>query len=279
MTEFISVWALGGESSLQLTTSSGNTTVNFSCTLGPPGALHSLPHSPTPSNQPTPAPHRPRHRGPAEQKRNRQRAARHQAAKTAVSASSDQSPSSLSGTAPVTASPPTLEVSVSVPETSLLNATSTASVTLQKVNTDETTDSTSTLQIKCDQCDFQSVSEKGLKQHTRIKHRISQLDGAEDIFMDESEYTIKALIVTKTIKEGEDTLKFCIHTDVDPNHHTEITHINEESGKVYDGEDKDYNKGDWIENVFTFTISKKISKEKIIDGIFYDQIKKLEFLS
>ena len=48
---------------------------------------------------------------------------------------------------------------------------------------------------------------------------------------------------------------------------------------MYDGEDKDYNKGDWIENVFTFTISKKISKEKIIDGIFYDQIKKLEFLS
>ena len=32
-------------------------------------------------------------------------------------------------------------------------------------------DSNSTLQIKCDQCDFTSVSEKGLKQHTQIKHR------------------------------------------------------------------------------------------------------------
>ena len=116
--------------------------------------------------------------------------------------------------------------------------------------------------FKCNQCAFTNSTEKGLWQQTRIKHRISQLDGAEDIFMDESEYTIKALIVTKTIKEGEDTLKFCIHTDVDPNHHTEITHISEESGKVYDGEDKDYNKGDCIENVFTFTISKRFQKRK-----------------
>ena len=28
-----------------------------------------------------------------------------------------------------------------------------------------------------DQCDFVGASDKGLKQHTRIKHRISQVDG------------------------------------------------------------------------------------------------------
>ena len=90
---------------------------------------------------------------------------------------------------------------------------------------------------------------------------------------------IKALIVTKSIKEGEETLKFCINTNVDPHHNKEITLVREESGKVYNGEDECYNKGDNKENVFTFTISKNISKETIIDGIFYDQIKKLEFVS
>ena len=31
-----------------------------------------------------------------------------------------------------------------------------------------------TLEFKCEQCDYKSTSERGLKQHARIKHRISQ---------------------------------------------------------------------------------------------------------
>ena len=46
--EFISVWACGGEASLNLTTSSGITTIGFNCTLGFPGA----PHSHFPSSSP-----------------------------------------------------------------------------------------------------------------------------------------------------------------------------------------------------------------------------------
>ena len=42
------------------------------------------------------------------------------------------------------------------------------------------------ISFKCDQCDFLGVSEKGVKQHKRIKHRISQLDGHEDIEESES---------------------------------------------------------------------------------------------
>ena len=34
-----------------------------------------------------------------------------------------------------------------------------------------------TISLQCDQCDFKSVSDKGLKQHTRIKHNVSQVDG------------------------------------------------------------------------------------------------------
>ena len=36
-----------------------------------------------------------------------------------------------------------------------------------------------TLTFKCDQCEYSNDSENGLKQHTRTKHRISQLDGNE----------------------------------------------------------------------------------------------------
>ena len=32
--------------------------------------------------------------------------------------------------------------------------------------------------VPCDQCDFKSTSERGLRQHIRIKHKVSQQDGA-----------------------------------------------------------------------------------------------------
>ena len=44
----------------------------------------------------------------------------------------------------------------------------------------------STVSFKCDQCGFLGVSEKGLKQHTRLKHRISQMDGQDDFEESES---------------------------------------------------------------------------------------------
>ena len=42
--------------------------------------------------------------------------------------------------------------------------------------------STSTgLTLKCDQCDNSNETEKGLSQHVRMKHRISQVDGVDDL--------------------------------------------------------------------------------------------------
>jgi hypothetical protein len=38
----------------------------------------------------------------------------------------------------------------------------------------------SSLCFKCDQCDYTNCTDKGLNQHVRMKHRISQLDGADD---------------------------------------------------------------------------------------------------
>ena len=36
------------------------------------------------------------------------------------------------------------------------------------------------LPFVCDQCDYSNTTEKGLNQHVRMKHRISQVDGNED---------------------------------------------------------------------------------------------------
>jgi hypothetical protein len=41
--------------------------------------------------------------------------------------------------------------------------------------------SLSTISFKCDQCNFVSASEKGVKMHTRLKPRNSQLDGQEEL--------------------------------------------------------------------------------------------------
>ena len=160
VTEFLAVWSLGGEATLNLTTRNGHAQVNFNCTLGHPCAPHSLPPSPTPSPTPAPPPHRPRHRGPTERERNRQRAARHQEARNAVPATS--SPSALSVTGSVTAP------SSSSPETGPADKNSEATVSVTKTTVSEAVISTS---FQCDKCDFISNSDHGVKVHKGTKHK------------------------------------------------------------------------------------------------------------
>ena len=70
-TEFLGLWATNGKASLAMETNNGFTNINFSAQLGHPS---SPPH---PRQQPAPA--KPRHRGPAERAKGRERAADHQA--------------------------------------------------------------------------------------------------------------------------------------------------------------------------------------------------------
>ena len=39
--------------------------------------------------------------------------------------------------------------------------------------------------FKCDQCEYTNATEKGLSQHKRMKHRISQIDGTDDFTEEE----------------------------------------------------------------------------------------------
>ena len=48
MSEFMKFWSLGGDATLNLTTSGGTVKVEFNCTLGQPGAPYSFPPSSAP---------------------------------------------------------------------------------------------------------------------------------------------------------------------------------------------------------------------------------------
>ena len=49
------------------------------------------------------------------------------------------------------------------------------------------TSAASGIQFKCDQCSYETASDKGVRQYIRMKHRISQLDGKDDFEVDSSD--------------------------------------------------------------------------------------------
>ena len=187
--EFINVWALGGSASLSLTTKDGQATVGFNCTLGNPGAPHSLPAS-LPSSPPR---RQPRHRGPSEKERNRQRAACHQAARAMASAAS-----SSPVTAPVTppspsSTEPVLDLVLDQPEqvqeqqeillvTSVSNTVMAEDAKTETLNKEIYTEVipqldgpaepgfSDQLPVTCDYCDYKNCSKDIMKEHIK-KHK------------------------------------------------------------------------------------------------------------
>ena len=179
MNEFMQFWSLGAEATLNLTTSGGTVKVEFNCTLGQPGAPHSLPPS---SGAPfAPPPHRPRHRGPAARERNRLRAARHQAAQAEATdpVSSVLTSSSVSDSATDESSTDPVAPAVAT----------TAPVPSKEIEAESDPVSESFPSFKCDQYSYTNCSEKGLGQHKRMRHRISQVDGFDDSYEEINEET------------------------------------------------------------------------------------------
>ena len=161
VTELISVWALGGEASLNLATRNGITNVAFNCHLGHPGAPHSLPPSPTPPSPAFPPPRRPRHRGPAEKEKNRKRAAQHQAAMAKTAAPATSATSSSSSTA------------------SVISSSSHSSAT-EPVPTPMSTENLS----KCNHCEETFKNDKCIRIHLGKSHKEQLRDEEEDKSLD-----------------------------------------------------------------------------------------------
>ena len=157
LTEFISVWATGGEASLNLATNNGVTnngvtTVGFNCTLGPPGAPHSLPPSPPPPSPAFPTPCRPRHRGPVEKEKNW-----HQVAMAKKAAPATSATSSSSSTASVISS------------SSHSSATEPVATPMSAENL-----------FKCNHCEETFKNDKGIIIHIGKTHKEQLRDKEED---------------------------------------------------------------------------------------------------
>ena len=192
LAEFISVWSVGGEASLSLNTKDGRLNMSFNLSLGHPGTSF------TPSPE-TSSSAKPRHRGPVEKERGRQRAARHQASKATAPVPSPAlasvpvpvvtldpvfapAPAPPPVTAPVTAS-------VTPPVTSTVTAPVTATITAPVTSfnipsfasmasrdnppyiVSQTEPVKASTFFKCDQCDFRGENKGSLEHHIESIHR------------------------------------------------------------------------------------------------------------
>ena len=117
---------------------------------------------------------------------------------TTVSPENTASPVKLISTSTVSASP-------SSPALSTASVTSSTTGTMMSPTVTAAAKTALTLSFKCDQFCYKGASEKELKKHTRLKHRISQLDGHSDSEVEESSKVTK-----------EEPAKFEMGTDCYP---------------------------------------------------------------
>ena len=62
----------------------------------------------------------------------------------------------------------------------------------EEVQTEQTVTVNSIIRFECDECRYTNDSEKGLKQHKRMKHRISQIDGADEYEISKPEISVNS---------------------------------------------------------------------------------------
>ena len=175
-------WNQGGKAKLELSCEDGNLHMQLSANLGHPDQPH-FPHPPPPSSFP---PTKIRKKSPSQLRRQerRQREACRKAEEAASLTNIIEEPDNVfsdSGLIKVV-------LEADVDNTSEKNVANPAD--------------DSCLTFKCDQCPYTNSSEKGLGQHTRMKHRISQLDGNIDFGEEDSE-SINAVAMTYMISAKE----------------------------------------------------------------------------
>ena len=204
-------WNQGGKAKLELSCEDGNLHMQLSADLGHPDQPH-FPHPPHPPPPPSFPPPKIRKKSPSQLRRQerRQQEACRKAEEAASLTNIIEEPDNVfsdSGLIEVV-------LEADVDNTSEKNVANPA---------DE-----SCLTFKCDQCAYTNSSEKGLGQHTRMKHIISQLDGNIDFGEEDSE-SINVVAMTymisakerKTLKEVTKDLK---KTEVRDN--IELSHFN-----------------------------------------------------
>ena len=160
-------WNQGAKTKLELSCEDGSLHLQLSAVLGHPDQPH-FPHPPPP-HPPHPLPPSP---PPPSKKKSPSQLRRQERRKQEALAKADKA-------APKTQILNESEKDLSVNE---LNDTE-KDITIEAEA--ENSAEASSLSFKCDQCDYKNATEKGLSQHRRMKHRISQIDGMDDYSYDE----------------------------------------------------------------------------------------------
>ena len=155
-------WNQGAKAKLELSCEDGNLHLQLSAVLGHPDQPH-FPHPP-PSHPPHTLPPSP---PPPSKKKSPSQLRRQERRKQEALAEADKA---ASNTQNFKESEKDLTVNV-------LNDTE-KDLTIEVQ--DENSANASYLCFKCDQCNYTNATEKGLSQHKRMKHRISQMDGMDD---------------------------------------------------------------------------------------------------
>ena len=163
LAEFLNVWSIGGDASLNLTTTGGRVNMAFNVSLGNPGSAFSSPSSSV---------RRQRHRGQADKEKSRQRAAARQAAAAKAvtepeTAADHQETLKRATSPPMTASLPSPPAQGIKPPFSMATTWTTVPV---MTPTFASVTARSEKGFNCDQCTAVLTNEEGLKIHKANTH-------------------------------------------------------------------------------------------------------------
>ena len=138
--------------------------------------------------------------------------------------------------------------------------------------------------FKCDRCNYQAKTERGLNTHIGKKHKqFMQIDGnlsSEDLSEDGDEFIdnnmeLKVTFIDEDKISAEADLRKYYIGEIIPDYLEDIIFIEKESGEIYNGSDRCYNTGEFKIYTFTFKISKTFSWELIKNRMFTDKVKDL----
>ena len=165
-------WKQGHKAKLELACENGNLHMNLSAYLGHPD----LPHfpKPPPPNPSTNLPPPEKRKSPSYVRRQERRRQKAKEASHSEDTSSTNSEKEI-----------TVE-SLKEPILGQKSAEKPADVFIEKP-TEQFVEESIDLSFKCDQCEYTNATEKGLGQHKRMKHRISQIDGMDEYFEEVAE--------------------------------------------------------------------------------------------
>ena len=179
-------WNQGDKAKLELSCEDGSLQMQLSAVLGHPDKLH-FPQPSPPHHSPPPAfPLQKKKKSPSQLRRQerRQREALERAEKSVPTTTNTEEAEN------VTSNDVHIET---IPEVEVRNSS-------EKIAINPAEESSNS--FKCNQCAYTNTTEKGLGQHIRRKHKISQVDGNLD-FSDEEIDSINYVSVTHKVSVNE----------------------------------------------------------------------------